>query len=202
MATTKEKETRPPISYRLATRPDAPALADLISRAFRSEPTGQTWLYESQEKRVDIASPDLTRSFIESAQSLMLVGYLPSDPEKKPLSTCFLRKPSATPSEEPHRSADAAWLGFLAADPAEHGKGYGLSTLRYAEAYVHDEWGLSRLEMTYVNSRIELGAWYRRCGYVDTGRRRAFPYGEHGREILADGLEEVVIGKDLGEGVD
>ncbi|CAD0095201.1 unnamed protein product [Aureobasidium vineae] len=66
-----------------------------------------------------------------------------------------------------------------------------------AERFVREEWGAKRLEMDYVNTRVELGAWYRRCGYSATGKKRDFQYGDKNREILAEGLGLLVIGKDL-----
>ena len=182
------------LSFRLATLAEAPQLAVLINAAFRSERTGQTWLFDSQDKRVDITSASDTAAFINGPNSVMLVGVVAGE-ESTPMACCFLRKPSSPP--EPHMSANAAWLGFLVVQPTRQSRGCGLALLSQAEQFVMQTWGAKRLEMDAVNSRKELLAWYERCGYRVTGAVRPFPYGEKGREILADGLEMIVIGKDL-----
>ncbi|KAG9956777.1 acyl-CoA N-acyltransferase, partial [Aureobasidium melanogenum] len=164
-----------------------------INSAFRSEPTGQTWLFDSQEKRIDILSLEATQDIIKSSDSLFLIGTLKDG--RDVVASCFLRKPAAPPL--PHMSDGAAWFGLLAIEPGYHGRGYGKAVLQEAERFVSLSWGIIRLEMDYVNARVQLGAWYGRCGYSATGKRREFPYGDKGREIFASGLELLVIGKDL-----
>lgn len=181
-----------PLSTRIAKADDAPALTSLINAAFRSEKTGQTWRYDSQNKRIDIIPEGLIGSFISDPKMVMLVGTAPGSSEA--LATCYLRQPSDL---EAHMTVGAAWLGLLAVSPQAHRKGYGLFLLREAERFVVREWGVKRLEFDFVNARSELRAWYERCGYSTTGARRPFPYGEKGHEILCDGLEMVVLGRDL-----
>ncbi|KAI4719451.1 hypothetical protein E4T48_04324 [Aureobasidium sp. EXF-10727] len=181
------------LSFSIAPTTLAPEITTLVNTAFRSEPTGQTWLFSSQAKRIDILPLETTQNILTSPDTLFLIATLPTSPD--PIATCFLRKPvDPTPL---HVSNGAAWLGLLAVKPESHGKGYGKAMLMAAERFVREEWGLGRLEMDYVDARVELGGWYRRCGYVDTGKRREFVYGDKGREVLAGGLGLVVVGKEL-----
>ncbi|KAK5113679.1 hypothetical protein LTR62_003306 [Meristemomyces frigidus] len=184
------------LTYLLATIDDAESLASLISLAFRSEPTGQTWLFDSQEQRIEVATPELVSQMIADPNVSMLIGHLPSTPQE-PVTTCYLRRPAPDPALEPHRTPGAAWLGFLCVVPAYHGNGYGKAQLDYAEQHVRDEWKVDALEIDYVGSRLQLAGWYERCGYVATGKKRPFPYGEKGRQILAEGLEMLVLRKRL-----
>lgn len=200
-----------PLTFRLATPSDAPSLASLVNRAFRAEKTGQTWLYDSQDKRVDIASIEFIEGMIKGPDSVMLVGTQSSSPSSSssapdpdpntPLATCFLIKPkppiSNSSDTAPHRSPGAAWMGFLAVPPDSHRRGYGVAMLRELERFVVQEWGVKRLEFDFVSSRTGLRAWYEGKGYRATGKVRPFQYGEKGREILAPGLEMVVLAKDL-----
>ena len=39
-------------------------------------------------------------------------------------------------------------------------------------------WGAGRLELTVLNHRPELVAWYSRCGFTMTGDTVPFPYGD------------------------
>ncbi|KAK4497611.1 hypothetical protein PRZ48_010264 [Zasmidium cellare] len=187
------------LAFRLAAAQDAPRIAHIINSAFRSEKTGQTWLYDDQKKRVDIVSVSLAEDFItgKSSKTIMLAGSFGADI----VATCYLRRPDTTvppPDHLQHITPGSAWLGFLAVDPTLHSKGYGKDMLVEAERFVQQEWKASRLEFDFVHTRTELKQWYVRQGYQETGMKRPFFYGEHGREILADGLEMVVLGKDLG----
>jgi hypothetical protein len=47
-----------------------------------------------------------------------------------------------------------------------------------AERWARDEWGSTRIEMNVIWTRVELIAWYARRGYVRTGEKRPFPYGQ------------------------
>ncbi|EME39155.1 hypothetical protein DOTSEDRAFT_138522 [Dothistroma septosporum NZE10] len=189
----------PPLTYRLATPSDAPHLAALINTVFRSEPTGQTWLFSDQDRRLDIVSTDLVTSFITSPDSVVLTGTLQTTDPPVSISCCYLRAPSTPP--DPHISEGAAWLGLLSVSLRHHKQGYGLAMLRAAEEFVKEEWAARRLEFDVVSSRVGLRAWYGRCGYEGTGARREFRYGERGREVLAEGLELVVMGRELEGGV-
>lgn len=182
--------------YRLATPSDAPHLTALINAAFRSERTGQTWLFDDQDKRIDIVSVKDIEPLIDGPDTVMLTASISN--ESLPVACCFLRRPSETPQK--HTTAGAAWLGFLTVLPNHHHRGYGHALLCEAESYVRRTWNATYLELDAVNARTQLRAWYNRCGYHETGASRDFFYGEKGREILADGLEMVVLCKDLGGG--
>jgi GNAT superfamily N-acetyltransferase len=181
------------LEFRIATIDQAAEVTALVNSAFRSEPTGQTWLYVSQEKRIDILPLEATQDIIKSSDSLFLVGTL--EDGRDLVASCFVRKPAAPPA--PHMSEGAAWFGLLAVSLEHHGRGYGKAVLHEAERFVNSNWGVTRLELEYVNTRVQLGEWYERCGYNATGKRREFLYGDKGREIFASGLQLLVIGKNL-----
>ncbi|KXS94317.1 hypothetical protein AC578_10811 [Pseudocercospora eumusae] len=181
------------LTFRIAVPTDASQLACIINAAFRSEKTGQTWLWDDQSLRVDIVSANDTANMIAGPNTVMLTGNIPN--ETQPVACCFLRRPS-DPAQS-HMTRGAAWFGLLAVSPRYHYRGYGLAMLAEAEEFVQQNWNVKRLELDYVNARTELRAWYGRCGYQETGARRDFPYGDRGRDIFADGLEMIVLGKDL-----
>jgi hypothetical protein len=62
-------------------------------------------------------------------------------------------------------------------------------------------WGAPALEMTVIAQRGDLMAWYERLGFVATGERRPFPYGDErfGRP-RRDDLEFVVLRRPTGTG--
>lgn len=188
----------PPLTYRVATPEDAPHLTRIINAAFRTEKTGDTWLYDDQDKRVDIQTVEEIRSVITSPETDMLVGSLQSgDSPGERVTTCYVRRPSSDREKYPHVTPGSAWLGFLAVSPSHHFKGYGKAMLFEAERFVKEDWGVHRLEIDFMHTRVELNEWYRRQGYKETGASRPFPYAEGAKAILRDGLSLIVLGKDL-----
>ena len=184
-----------PLNYRLAVPSDAQDLAALINAAFRSEKTGQTWLYDSQDKRIDIVNEKLMLDFINGSDTVMIVGTPSGPTSSSVVATCYLRRPSSSVSPGSHQSLNFAWLGFLAVSPSRHGSGYGASTLTEAERFVSEEWNSPGLELDFVHTRTELRAWYEKRGYVATGSSREFFYTEEGRKILREGLMMIVLQK-------
>jgi histone acetyltransferase (RNA polymerase elongator complex component) len=53
--------------------------------------------------------------------------------------------------------------------------GLGRLLLEAAETVACDTFGASAMEMTVIDSRVELIAYYERRGYARTPERRAFP---------------------------
>ncbi len=96
-------------------------------------------------------------------------------------------------------SSEKWYLGALTVDPALQNAGFGRELLSSAEEYaaVH---GARMIEMTVVNVRDALIAWYERRGYHLTGETRPFPYGDDrfGVPTRSD-LEFVVLSKSLPE---
>ncbi|CAK4010864.1 acyl- N-acyltransferase [Lecanosticta acicola] len=205
MASTTSNRS-PLLAFRLATVEDADALTRLVNIAFRSEKTGDTWIYDEQDKRVDILPLEVTQHFISGDDTVMLVGHLsPGFASTQGLNdarvaTCFLRRPAVTPEQQQknsHVSPGTAWLGLLAILPSLHGQGLGKDILAEAGRFVKEQWGAERLEFDFVHTRTQLKAWYERQGYQETGKWRDFMYPEGGKEVLRGGLRQIVLGKDL-----
>lgn len=95
-------------------------------------------------------------------------------------------------------SGSAAYFGLFAVRPAAQGNGVGRRLLVEAERVAREEWDLARLEMTVLDARPELLAYYGRRGYRPTGELAPFPPANADMiEILRDGLQLVVLSKDL-----
>jgi hypothetical protein len=66
------------------------------------------------------------------------------------------------------------------------------------ERIAREEWACARVEMTVIDIRAELIAWYERRGYVRTGRTKPFPYGDERFGIpQRDDLRFEYLSKDL-----
>jgi len=67
-----------------------------------------------------------------------------------------------------------ASIGLLSVDPPFQSSGLGQRLLTTAERLC-EALEARRIEMTVIENRTELLAWYARQGYVPTGERRPFP---------------------------
>ena len=67
-----------------------------------------------------------------------------------------------------------AYLGMLCVAPALQSAGLGRRLLDAAEDHARSH-GIAAMEMTVIDSRETLIAWYERRGYVRTGETRPFP---------------------------
>ena len=67
-----------------------------------------------------------------------------------------------------------AYLGLLTVDPAHQARGLGSRLLIRGEEAARS-FGANTVEMTVVDTRAELIAWYERRDYRATGERRPFP---------------------------
>ncbi len=105
-----------------------------------------------------------------------------------PIVACVWLEPLAT----------GAWyLGSLTVDPALQNSGLGRELLERAEAWAKER-GATGIQMTVVNIRDTLIAWYERRGYTLTGEVQPFPYGDNRFGVpRRDDLAFVVLEKTL-----
>lgn len=90
------------------------------------------------------------------------------------------------------KSPTHAYLGMLCVDPALQAAGLGRALIAAAEAQAARDFGATAMEMTVIDKRGELIAWYERRGYIRTGETRHFPVpGDHPFAM-------VVLERDLG----
>lgn len=148
--------------FRLATEADLPALRRLVERAYRGDTARQGWTHEADllddertsdaELAAAIAAPD-RRLIVAEAGDGALVG-------------------TVTLVGLPHGKA---YLGMLCVDPYVQAAGLGRALLAQCDAIAPAELGARAIEMTVIDRRPELIAWYERRGYVRTGETRPFP---------------------------
>ncbi|KTF41156.1 GNAT family N-acetyltransferase, partial [Xanthomonas translucens] len=62
--------------------------------------------------------------------------------------------------------------------PQAQGGGLGTTVLAEAERIAWQEWQLPVMQMTVIDLREELIAFYERRGYRRTGIKKPFPYGD------------------------
>ena len=160
-----------------ATPADAPALKDLLEAAYRGDSARQGWNHEAdilddertsrEELEALLADPAVT--ILTARDSEALVGCV-----------AVTRKDAAL-----------AYLGMLCVLPTLQSGGLGRRLLDAAEDLARAE-GIAAMEMTVIDSRASLIAWYERRGYAFTGETRPFP-------VLRDPpITFVVLEKPLG----
>jgi ribosomal protein S18 acetylase RimI-like enzyme len=89
------------------------------------------------------------------------------------------------------------YMGLLAVRPERQGQQLGRRMLEASEAMIRRDGG-KRVRISVVNVRERLMGWYERRGYVRTGEREPFPYGNENVGCpLRDDLEFIMLEKTL-----
>ncbi len=169
-----------------AIEAEYPGIIALINHAFRGTGPDASWntevvFIEGQRLNESLLREDLAH---KPKAHLLTYRYEPTGPL---LGTVLL-----DPQEE------GVWyLGLLTVRPDIQKRKLGRTLLTAAEDFAKQR-GAHRIQMTVVNVRDTLIAWYQRRGYTLTDETRPFPYGDErfGRPLRND-LHFVVLEKDL-----
>jgi ribosomal protein S18 acetylase RimI-like enzyme len=172
-----------------ATEAEYPAIIDLVNLAYRGAGASASWNIENfiEGERLN---DSLLREDLAAKPEAHLLTYRDT-PGGPLLGTVWL---------DPGYGAakDGVWyLGLFTIRPELQKRKLGRTLLSAAEDFARER-GARRIQMTVVNVRDILIAWYQRRGYRLTGETRPFPYGDErfGRP-LRDDLHFVVLTKDL-----
>jgi ribosomal protein S18 acetylase RimI-like enzyme len=147
---------------RTATRADLARLHPLIERAYRGEAAKAGWTHEAD------LIPEGERTDLETLTAIVA----------DPASRLLMALDGETPIGCVH-VADCgngiAYLGLLCVDPALQAAGIGKHLVDTAEKTARDAFAARQMEMTVIEQRTELIAFYERRGYLASGERRDFP---------------------------
>ncbi|MBI1401928.1 MAG: GNAT family N-acetyltransferase [Porphyrobacter sp.] len=161
-----------------AARPvDAPALKDLLEAAYRGDSARAGWNHEA-----DILDDErITRAELDALLADPAVTVLTARDGDTMFGCVAVTRKSET----------LAYLGMLCVRPDLQSAGLGRRLLDAAEDHAR-ALGIAAMEMTVIDSRDTLIAWYERRGYARTGETRPFP-------VLRDPpITFVVLEKPLG----
>lgn len=145
-----------------ATAADLATLQPLIQRAYRGATSRQGWTHEAD------LIPDGERIELAELQAML------ADPDERILIGATGDRMIGC-VRVARVTGDLAYLGLLCVDPLVQAGGYGKRLMTAAEATARDLFGATRIEMTVIEQRHELIAFYHRRGYARTGERRDFP---------------------------
>ena len=149
------------VAIRAARASDLPLLHPLIERAYRGDSARRGWTHEADllsGTRTDAAT--LTAIVADPAQVLLM-----AEEDAVPLGCVNVAM----------RGGGLAYLGLLCIEPEKQALGLGRQLIAAAEAHARDAFGCTTIEMTVIEQRTELIAYYQRRGWQLTGERRDFP---------------------------
>ncbi|WP_049579070.1 GNAT family N-acetyltransferase [Streptomyces sp. SBT349] len=186
------------LTFRTATEADVSAIVALVESAYRGEASRAGWTTEADLLDGRRTGADEVLPALKDEDSRLLLAERGGE-----LVACCLvsRGDEAdTPGGEPEEGAgpSAAHFGMFAVRPERQAGGLGRLVLAEAERLAVREWGARRMLMRVISARTALIAWYERRGYVRTGRRSPFPYGDERFGVpLRAGLEFELLVKPL-----
>lgn len=139
---------------------DAAALKALIEAAYRGDSARAGWNHEADILDDERIAPDELEAMLANPGVTILAAR-----NNETLVGCVAvtRKDSAL-----------GYLGMLCVAPTLQSAGLGRRLLDAAEDHARTL-GLAAMEMTVIDSRTSLIAWYVRRGYRLTGETRPFP---------------------------
>ena len=150
------------LTIRPATREDLPALHPVVERAYRGESARSGWTHEAdlitEGERTDLGT---LRGLVDSPASRLLIAQ-----NGDTIIGCV---------NVQDRGGGTAYLGLLCVDPLLQAGGVGRRLTAAAEETARTDFHAERIEMTVIDQRAELIAWYERLGYARSGERRDFP---------------------------
>jgi ribosomal protein S18 acetylase RimI-like enzyme len=151
----------PELTIRLARDEDLPRLHAVIERAYRGEEARSGWTHEAdllEGTRTD--TPSLRAIIANPGERLLMIARADA-----PVGCVQVSD----------RGNGVAYLGLLCVDPTLQAGGIGKRLVEAAEQLARTAFAASNIEMTVIETRVELIAYYERRGYMRTEERRDFP---------------------------
>lgn len=194
----------PRLHFRFAGAEDADAIVALVESAYRGESSRAGWTTEADlldGQRTD--REDVLQALGKDSSRIVLAhparevsGAEPVPPEAGAALLDLLGSVLVQCD-----AAGSAHIGMFAVRPTLQARGLGSALLQEAERVAAEEFAATRAEMTVIEQRLDILAWYERRGYRRTGATEAFPYGNprFGLPRRPD-LRFLVLAKALGRG--
>jgi predicted N-acetyltransferase YhbS len=139
---------------------DAPALKALLEAAYRGDSARRGWNHEADILDDERTAPGEVEALLADPAVTILTAR---DDDQLIGCVAVTRK-----------NASLAYLGMLCVAPDLQSAGLGGRLLTAAEDHARTH-GIAAMEMTVIDSRDSLIAWYERRGYLRTGETRPFP---------------------------
>ncbi|AMP98379.1 GCN5-related N-acetyltransferase [Pedobacter cryoconitis] len=171
------------MSISKASISDLSALLNLVNTTYRGETSTKGWTSEilllAGEIRID---EEILTDYLTNP-SISVLKF--TNPANQLIGCVYLEQ------KEEH-----LYLGMLAVNPEFQDGGIGRLLLHGAEEHAR-QLNCNKINITVIEDRTELIAWYQRRGYVTTGRKFPFPveyhkYGKPLKEIILIEMEKKI----------
>lgn len=172
-------------SFCSATPADAKRIAQLVNAAYRPLPGAAGWTHEADLVCGDRVSEVQVLDIIAKRDSAVLIGFIDSE-----IVACI----------HAEMAGNECHLGMFAVTPGLQGGGIGKQLLAYSEQYAGITFAAKRFVMFVISARRELIAFYLRRGYRQTEVVMEYPLLANAGIPKHDGLQVVVLNKDVGNG--
>ncbi len=141
---------------------DVPVLKDIVNKAYRGELSSRSWTSEAHLVSGARIDKETLYEYLNDDNSAIL-KHTAADGQ---IQGCVYL----------NQTDDGFYLGMLSVDPEVQNAGIGKALLKQAEAYARSKQH-NKIQISVLDSRVELIAWYERHGYVKTGELKPFHYG-------------------------
>ncbi|KQN26200.1 GCN5 family acetyltransferase [Sphingomonas sp. Leaf33] len=150
-----------PLAIRGTSFAELTHLHPVIERAYRGETARRGWTHEADLLNGPRTSFDVLTAILGDSRQRLLSAWLGA------------RAVGCVAVAD--RGRGLAYLGQLCVEPELQAAGIGRRLIVAAERTAAAAFGADRIEMTVIESRAELIAYYLRRGYRVTGETRDFP---------------------------
>ena len=144
-----------------AVNADIADLHPVIERAYRGDAARTGWTHEADLLEGERTDPDTLVAILRDPASQLLIAR---DGDR--VIGCV---------QITDKGDGLAYLGLLCIDPVLQAGGLGKQLIAAAERHASATFGATAMEMTVIQQRLELIAYYERRGYAATGEIRDFP---------------------------
>jgi GNAT superfamily N-acetyltransferase len=149
------------VDVRPAVAAELPAIHAVIERAYRGDSAKLGWTHEADllfDTRTDLATLE---AIVRNPAQVLLTLFEGGTP-----LGCV---------NVADKGDALAYLGLLCIEPVRQGEHLGRRLMAAAEDYAREVFACNVIEMTVIDQRRELIAYYERRGWRRTGERRPFP---------------------------
>jgi ribosomal protein S18 acetylase RimI-like enzyme len=171
------------LHFRFARPQDADAIVTLVESAYRGDSSRVGWTTEADlldGQRTD--RQDVTEAMGAPGARIVLAyseaeGKAEAEANAAGADRALLDRSLVGTVLVQRGPAGTAHIGMFAIRPSLQARGLGRALLDEAERVARQELGAPRAEMTVIEQRLDILAWYQRRGYRPTGATEPFPYG-------------------------
>ena len=138
---------------------DICALRQLIESAYRGESAKYGWTSETDLIDGNRLNGGELEATMQNANSQILVIRDSVETGSILASICL------------YRDGEKCEFGMFAVNPLKQSNGIGKALLAYAENFAKTEWGFDKMQLSVITQRNTLIDFYKRRGYVATGKK-------------------------------